>query len=257
MSILKTITAYKLKEVEATQKAFPISLLEKSNFYNSATISLKNALLNQPISIIAEHKRKSPSKNTINNTVTVDQVVLGYETAGAAALSILTDSKFFGGSLTDLLVARNHTTLPILRKDFMVTTYQIYETKAYGADAILLIAACLTSKEINEFSKLAKKIGLEVLVEIHNEEELQKALQPTVDIIGVNNRNLKTFEVSIQNSLDLVKNIPSSFIKISESGIQNINTINHLKSAGYQGFLIGETFMKEKNPGKALQNFLT
>jgi len=219
--------------------------------------SLRIHLENSSTGIIAEHKRRSPSKAVINDKVVLTDVVKGYEENGAAGLSILTDTNFFGGSLDDLTLARLQSDLPILRKEFIVDPYQIVEAKAYGADAILLIAACLEEKEIKEFSQFAKSIGLEVLLEIHNEEELKKSLFPSIDLIGVNNRNLKTFEVSIETSKFLADKIPSEFLKISESGLQHHTQIRELKDYGYQGFLMGEAFMKQSNPGEALKHFLS
>lgn len=255
MTILDTINNYKKLEVASKKAAFPISLLEQSTYFKKETISLVTSLKNASTGIIAEHKRKSPSKSVINDQILLPEVVKGYELAGAAGISVLTDTKFFGGSLDDLLLARKTVSSPILRKEFIIDPYQMFEAKAFGADAILLIAASLSKKEISGFSQLAKQLQLEVLVEIHNEEELEKSLQTTVDLIGVNNRNLKTFEVSIENSIQLAEKIPSEFVKISESGINHIENIKKLKKYGFEGFLIGEHFMKTDNPGKALKDF--
>lgn len=257
MTILDKINAYKKLEVASNKKAFPISLLEKSPFYESESASLVKSIKSHKIGIIAEHKRKSPSKSVINDSILLPQVIKGYETAGATAISVLTDTKFFGGSLQDLLLARAHTSIPILRKEFIIDSYQIVEAKANGADAILLIAASLSKEEIKAFSSLAKQLNLEVLVEIHNEDELDKSLHPTVDIIGVNNRNLKTFEVSIENSIQLSEKIPSDFVKISESGISGPKSVRKLINHDFEGFLIGEHFMKTENPGMALKTFIS
>ncbi len=256
MTILEKITTYKQKEVSAKKEAFPISVLEQSQWFERATTSLANALQNDSAGIIAEHKRKSPSKPVINNKVQVQEVALGYELAGVSGMSVLTDTNFFGGSLDDLALARKATSFPLLRKEFIIDSYQIYEAKAYGADAILLIAACLTQHELKEFSRVAKSLQLDVLLEVHNEEELKKSLLPSVDMLGVNNRNLKTFETSIEISKQLASLIPSDFIKVSESGISNTKAISELKEYGYQGFLIGENFMKTDDPGKAARKFI-
>ncbi len=256
MTILEKITTYKQKEVSAKKEAFPISVLEQSQWFERATTSLANALQNDSAGIIAEHKRKSPSKPVINNKVQVQEVALGYELAGVSGMSVLTDTNFFGGSLDDLALARKATSFPLLRKEFIIDSYQIYEAKAYGADAILLIAACLTQHELKEFSRVAKSLQLDVLLEVHNEEELKKSLLPSVDMLGVNNRNLKTFETSIEISKQLASLIPSDFIKVSESGISNTKAISELKEYGYQGFLIGESFMKTDDPGKAARKFI-
>lgn len=257
MTILEKINNYKRLEVVTKKKAFPISILEQSSYFHKETVSLAKAIKNSGSGIIAEHKRKSPSKSVINDKILLPDVVQGYENAGAAGISVLTDTKFFGGSLDDLLLARKTVSLPILRKEFIVDEYQIFEAKAYGADAILLIAASLSNQEIKAFSTLAKQLQLDVLVEIHNEAELDKSVHSTVDIIGVNNRNLKTFEVSIENSIRLSEKIPSDFVKISESGINDVGKVKELKKHGFEGFLIGEHFMKTENPGNALLNFIS
>ncbi|RDK83275.1 indole-3-glycerol phosphate synthase TrpC [Marinirhabdus gelatinilytica] len=256
MDILKKITYYKRKEVSAKKEAFPISLLEQSKWFQQETKSLATALKKASTGIIAEHKRKSPSKPIINNKVQIQDVARGYESAAVSGMSVLTDTNFFGGSLDDLVVARQATSIPLLRKEFIIDPYQIYEAKAYGADAILLIAACLSAKELKEFSTLAKSLHLDVLLEIHNEEELQKSLCETVDMLGVNNRNLKTFKTSIEISKALASKIPQDFVKVSESGISNIEAISELKNYGYQGFLIGEHFMKTENPGETAKQFI-
>lgn len=257
MTILEKINNYKRLEVVTKKEAFPISILEQSSYFHKETVSLAKAIKNSASGIIAEHKRKSPSKSVINDKILLPDVVQGYENAGAAGISVLTDTKFFGGSLDDLLLARKTVSLPILRKEFIVDKYQIFEAKAYGADAILLIAASLSNQEIKTFSALAKQLQLDVLVEIHNEAELDKSVHSTVDIIGVNNRNLKTFEVSIENSIRLSEKIPSDFVKISESGINDVGNVKELKKHGFEGFLIGEHFMKTENPGNALLNFIS
>jgi indole-3-glycerol phosphate synthase len=256
VTILEKITRYKQQEVSAKKEAFPISLLEQSPWFERDTISLATAVRNTSSGIIAEYKRKSPSKPMINNLAQVQEVAKGYEAAGASGMSVLTDTNFFGGSLDDLVVARKATVFPVLRKEFIIDPYQIYEAKAYGADAILLIAACLTAQQLKEFSKLAKSLQLDVLLEVHNEEEIHKSLHDTVDMLGVNNRNLKTFTTSIEVSKQLAKHIPHEFVKISESGIGTLATISELKEHGYQGFLIGENFMKTENPGLAAQQFI-
>ncbi len=256
MTILDQITTYKRQEVEARKIGFPISLLEQSQLFSRECISMAGALRSSDHGIIAEHKRRSPSKSVINDTALLPEVVLGYQNAGVCAISVLTDTKFFGGSLDDLILARQQVSLPILRKEFIIDPYQIYEAKAYGADAILLIANCLTKEEIIAYSNLARQLGMDVLLEVHNAAELEKSLHPTVDILGVNNRNLKTFEVSLETSRILSELIPKEFVKISESGISSTQAIAELKTYGYQGFLMGEHFMKTRNPGEAAQKFL-
>jgi len=255
MTILNQITDYKKLEVAARKKAFPVSLLKQSTLFNRSCLSMAQSVANGS-GIIAEHKRRSPSKSVINEKALVPEVVKGYEKAGVSAISVLTDTKFFGGSLDDLSLARASVKIPLLRKEFIIDPYQIYEAKAYGADAILLIAACLTEIELQEFSALSKELGMDVLLEIHNEEELKKSLHPTVDLLGVNNRNLKTFEVSLDASKALSQLIPDTYIKVSESGISTVEAIQELKPYGYQGFLIGERFMKTDNPGESAEEFI-
>jgi len=256
MNILQKITSNKYKEVAAKKEAIPTRLLEKFPLFAKETKSLAEALRISTTGIIAEHKRRSPSKSVINEHVLLREVVSGYENAGAKGISVLTDSTFFGGSLDDLLVAEKTVSIPILRKEFIIDPYQIYEAKAYGADAILLIAACLSAEELKQFSFLAKSLKLDVLLEVHNSEELKKSLLPNVDMIGVNNRNLKNFDVSIEISKKLSEEIPSDFVKISESGISDVETIKDLRTYGFEGFLVGENFMKTEKPGETAKQFI-
>jgi indole-3-glycerol phosphate synthase len=256
MTILDQIIASKKREVALKKTVISILQLENSSLFNSKTNSLSKSISNSPFGIIAEHKRRSPSKETINHSLSVEEVVKGYENANASGISVLTDSQYFGGSLDDLILARATVKTPILRKEFIIDEYQILETKANGADAILLIASVLTHEEIKLLSLFAKSIALEVLLEVHNQEELERSIMPSIDIIGVNNRNLKTFELNLQTSIDLVNQIPNDFVKISESGISQAQDIKLLKNHGFQGFLIGENFMKTSNPGKSLEQFI-
>ena len=256
MNILDKIVADKYKEVDLKKSLIPTKQLEASVLFNRKTSSLANALRNSATGIIAEHKRRSPSKDTINQNTNVSQVAKGYQKAGVCGMSVLTDIKYFGGSLEDLQLARASVNMPLLRKEFIINEYQIIEAKAHGADVILLIAAILTKEEIKSFSELAKSLGLDVLLEVHNEEELHKSIMPSLDMLGVNNRNLKTFEVSLETSKSLSTLIPDDFVKVSESGISNIEAIQDLKQYGYQGFLIGENFMKTNNPGKSAIEFI-
>ncbi len=256
MNILDRIILDKRREVVLKKSIIPISQLENSVLFERKTISLANNLRNSDSGIIAEHKRRSPSKPNINNNFTVEEVVKGYENAGVCGISVLTDGKYFGGSLDDLLLARASVNTPLLRKEFIVDEYQILEAKAHGADLILLIAAVLTREEIRHLSEFAKALNLEVLLEVHNLEELQKSIMPSLDMIGVNNRNLKTFEVSLDFSKQLANEIPDDFVKVSESGISSIEAINELKPFGYKGFLIGENFMKTDNAGLAAKEFI-
>ncbi|WP_133674591.1 indole-3-glycerol phosphate synthase TrpC [Maribacter caenipelagi] len=256
MNILDKIVADKRKEVELKKSIIPVSQYEASVLFERNTNSMAQALKNSDSGIIAEFKRRSPSKESINQNANVGQVAKGYENAGVCGMSVLTDIKYFGGSIEDLVLARSSVNLPLLRKEFIISEYQIIEAKAYGADVILLIAAILTKQEIKTYSELAKSLGLDVLLEVHNEEELHKSIMPSLDMLGVNNRNLKTFEVSLETSKTLSKLIPDDFVKVSESGISSIDAIKELKPFGYEGFLIGENFMKTDNPGKSAIEFI-
>jgi indole-3-glycerol phosphate synthase len=257
MTILDKIVERKRVEVSEAQTKVSIEELSEYPLFSRTCYSLKESVLDsQRTGIISEYKRASPSKGVINNINTVSEVVKGYQNAGASAISVLTDADFFQGSLKDLEEARSVLTIPLLRKEFIIDKYQIAEAKAYGADIILLIAACLTNEEVGELSNYAKTLGLNVLLEVHNEKELKGNLFDTVDAIGVNNRNLKDFSVSLAHSYDLVNKIPDTYIKVSESGISDPQTIRELKSIGYNSFLIGENFMKTTDPGKALLEFV-
>ena len=256
MTILDNIVNDKRIEVDLKKSLIPVKQLEASVLFHRNTISLAANLRQSDSGIIAEHKRRSPSKSVINQNLNVFDVAKGYEEAGVCGMSVLTDSKYFGGSLDDLLIARASCNLPLLRKEFIIDAYQIIEAKAYGADVILLIAAILTKQEIKLFSELAKSLHLDVLLEVHNEDELHKSLMPSLDMLGVNNRNLKTFEVSLEISKNLSTLIPNDFVKVSESGISHIQAIKELKPYGYQGFLIGENFMKTDNAGKSAKQFI-
>ena len=256
MTILDEIVAYKIKEVEERKLLYPTKLLERSMYFETETVSLKQYILRDDLSrIIAEFKRKSPSKGIINDIDTVDRVSVWYMQAGASALSILTDEKFFGGTNQDLITARKYNYCPILRKDFVIDEYQLVEAKSIGADAVLLIAEVLEKDKLFELAKEAKKLGLEVLMEIHHEKQLEKVNQ-YVDLVGVNNRDLSTFNVDINNSMRIIKQIPNEFVKISESGISTAEDVVLLKQVGFNGFLIGEKFMKSDRPGKACENFI-
>jgi indole-3-glycerol phosphate synthase len=256
MNLLEKIISDKKREVSLKKSIIPISQLEKSLLFSSKTYSLGKMLLKSNNGIIAEHKRRSPSKSEINHGLSVQDVVLGYENAGVCGISVLTDGKYFGGSLDDFILARASVNIPLLRKDFTIDAYQIMEAKAHGADVVLLIAAVLSRHEIKELSELSHRLGMEVLCEVHNEEELEKAIMPGIDFIGVNNRNLKTFEVNIENSIKLSDKIPKEFLKVSESGLDNAAAIKELRNYGFQGFLMGEHFMKTENPGNSAQKFI-
>ncbi|CAM1363899.1 Indole-3-glycerol phosphate synthase [Tenacibaculum litopenaei] len=258
MTILEKIIAFKKKEVAKFKSEIPVKKLVESPSFKKSCFSLKESLT-APYStgIIAEFKRQSPSKGIINDKATIEDVTTGYLDANVAAQSILTDTSFFGGSLADLMEARTiNQQKPILRKDFVVDGFQIVEAKAIGADVILLIAACLTAQELKNYGQLATDLGMEVLYEVHTQEDLDKINDLDNKIIGVNNRNLKTFEVDLEHSIALANQIPSSAVKVSESGISDPRIITGLKEYGFQGFLIGENFMKEAHPGQACKDFI-
>ena len=257
MDILETIVAAKKKEIEPFKAKSPVERFEQDGFFwqikNRSLV--QSLLLPGSTGIIAEFKRKSPSKGWFKTKeLEVEPVVTAYN-KHAAGISVLTDSKFFGGDLDDLIQTKEVTDIPILRKDFIIDKWQIAEAKAFGADVILLIAACLTQAEVKEFASYANSIGLESILEVHNEEELGHCCDE-VSMVGVNNRNLKTFEVDINTSLQLIDKIPAGKPAIAESGINSTETIVTLRNAGFKGFLIGENFMKDAKPGKAFEEFV-
>lgn len=256
MNILDKIIAHKKQEVQQRKSLVPVKELEKSAYFSAPTFSLKKSLLNDMgAGIIAEFKRKSPSKGVINSAASVGQATLGYSEAGATALSILTDTEFFGGINEDVTSARKLNTIPILRKDFIIDEYQIIEAKSIGASVILLLANVLSANEIKKLATVAKWLELEVLLEIRDKSELG-SVNMLIDCVGVNNRNLKDFKVDVNQSFELANSIPDEFIKISESGIDSAKTIHELQRAGFKGFLIGEAFMKEKDPAAACAKFI-
>ncbi len=257
MNILDKIVANKKIEVQHAKSLTSVAQLETADLFGRDCYSFKDFLLDpKRTGIIAEFKRKSPSKGIINDKVSVEAVTNAYADAGASALSVLTDHDFFMGDKADLVAARKANTIPVLRKDFMIDEYQIIEAKSLGADIILLIAAILTPTEIKDLATLAKSLGLNILLEVHNLEELERSITPNLDAIGVNNRNLADFSVSVETSYQLAPHIPAEFLKISESAISNPETIKQLKTAGFNGFLIGENFMKQVDPGKAIREFV-
>jgi indole-3-glycerol phosphate synthase len=257
MNILDQIIDHKRKEVIDNKSLYPVKLLEQSIFFPSPAVSLKKYVQRQDkTGIIAEFKRKSPSKGIINAHASVERTTIGYMQAGASALSILTDKHFFGGGNEDLKIVRKYNFCPVLRKDFTIDEYQIIEAKSIGADAILLIAAVLSTKQSTELTAFAHSLGLEVLLEVHDAIELKENLETGADLIGVNNRNLKTFEVSIETSKRLANLMPKGTVSVSESGIATPETIIELKQFGYSGFLIGENFMKHSRPEEEAKSFM-
>ena len=274
MDILSEIIAHKRTEVELQkQSVSPEQLREQvQKLMESSSVprhSTRQALASSPTGIIAEFKRRSPSKGWIYETAKAEEIPAAYETAGASALSILTDEKFFGGSLRDISTARPLVDIPILRKDFIIDEYQLLQARIVGADAVLLIAACLTQKECTTLTTQAHALGLEVLLEIHNPSELPY-INKEVDMLGVNNRNLGTFVTDVKNSFRIARQLQQAIgskkgasdvrnmpILVSESGISHPETIRSLRAAGFRGFLIGEAFMKTDHPGDTLKDFIS
>ncbi|GIV33672.1 MAG: indole-3-glycerol phosphate synthase [Chitinophagales bacterium] len=256
MSILEEIRKHKIREVAERKELYPVKLLERSMYFKERPVSLRKYLLRKDLcGIIAEFKRQSPSRGVINRYARAAEVCHGYMQAGASALSVLTDTKYFGGSADDLQAARKFNYCPILRKDFILDEYQIIEARSMGADVVLLIAALLDKKEMHKLAKFAVSLGMEVLAEFHSHEELGK-LNPYIQHVGVNNRDLKTFDVNLTTAYELAEHIPDDFIKIAESGIEEATTVFALRKAGYHGFLIGEYFMRQPDPAAACARFI-
>lgn len=255
MNILDKIIAHKRQEVEERKAAVPVAALERSRFFSRATLA-PGEFLTGPgrTGIIAEFKRRSPSKGIINDRVSAADVTKGYTAAGASCLSVLTDGNFFGGSREDLEAARVNA-IPILRKDFIIDPYQIVEARSMGADMILLIAACLTPAEVRRLAEFAVSMGLEPVLELHSDDELDHICDAT-KLVGVNNRDLKTFTVDVERSIRLSRRLPGDRLLIGESGIDNIETIRYMREAGFHGFLIGEYFMKQQDPAIAFASFV-
>ena len=255
-NILAKIVEHKKIEVAERKTKMSITQLEDMPLFTKEAYSLKLNLLNpSSTGIIAEFKRKSPSKGVINDTALVEDITKAYTQFGAAGISVLTDTDFFGGSIDDLSIAVKNP-IPVLRKEFIIDEFQLVEAKAYGASVILLIAACLTPSLTHNFAVFAKNIGLEVLLEIHDENELGH-ISDAVDFVGINNRSLKSFEVNIEHSLQLKHQLPKGILSIAESGIYSVETFKLLKKEGFDGFLMGEYFMKEANPATSFEAFVT
>ncbi|RQO34513.1 indole-3-glycerol phosphate synthase TrpC [Chryseobacterium sp. KBW03] len=253
MTILDKIIERKKEEIAAAKSSVSVNQLKDSDFFGRKTYSLKESIKNKS-GIIAEFKRQSPSKGIINNNVQPLEVVSAYENFGASGISILTDSDFFGGNFDDILSVRSEIKIPILRKDFMIDEYQFYEAKSIGADVVLLIASCLSPAQVEEFTELAHELEMEVLLEIHTEEEL-KHCNSKIDLVGINNRNLKDFKVDLQHSVQLKNLLPKDVLSVAESGIYNLEDFKFLKVKGFDGFLMGEYFMKNTDPAKAFEDF--
>lgn len=253
-NILETIIAKKRLEVAERKSTRPAAELEKGRHFKKTALSLRKSVLSDRRNgIIAEYKRQSPSRGIINHRDSVEAVTMAYAAYGASGISVLTDHPFFGGSLDDLLSAVDNG-VPLLRKDFIIDEYQLLEAKAFGADAVLLIAACLSQAEVKALAGTAKSLGLEVLLELHAEDELGHLL-PGIDLVGVNNRNLRTFTVDLEQSVRLAGKIGDGFVRVAESGINSVEDVRYLKSHGFRGFLIGDYFMRQPSPMLAFKEF--
>ena len=255
MDILEQIVYVKKEEVRTRKITAPVSMLEKSAFFNLVMPSFHKALSGPGPSVIGEFKRKSPSRGNINLTADIHSVADGYQDAGIAAMSVLTDKQFFGGDNSDLQAAAGILRIPVLKKDFIVDEYQVIEAKSSGAAAILLIASILSSKEVEILSASALGLGMDILLEIHEPADIDK-LNQNIKIIGVNNRNLRTFEVSLDNSENLFKQLPQNCLKVAESGFRSGEDVKRLYQKGYDAFLIGENFMRSRDPGISAAAFI-
>ena len=254
--ILQEIIENKKEEIARRKEVFSIDLLESNcEEFDRKSFSMSNSIRESQSGIISEFKRRSPSKGWINEKADLLQITKDYQLNGASALSILTDNKYFGGKLEDIKAVRDSIDIPILRKEFIIDEYQLFQAKLIGADAVLLIAAALDKKRFIELSDMAHQLGMEVLLEIHSEKEMEY-IDDKVEMIGVNNRNLGTFVTDVKNSVAMVEKLPKDRVLISESGISSPSTIKMLKEKGFNGFLIGECFMREENPGDAFAKFI-
>lgn len=257
-TILDRIINHKKKEVERNKSLYPVKLLEQSIYFDTKPISLRHYLTRpDKLGIIAEFKRRSPSKGVINAYADVERTTIGYMQAGASAISMLTDKDYFGGSNSDLTTARKFNYCPLLRKDFIVNEYQILEAKSIGADAILLIASALEPAAAARYAIFAKSLGLEVLLECVSKIELDSYYTEDMDVVGINNRNLKDFTQSLDLSFELIDKMASHAVKVAESSIRTAHDIAKLKQAGFNGFLIGEAFMKTARPEKTCEALIS
>ncbi len=253
MSFLSEIIERKRQRLESVKQAVPLESFE----VRKGSHRFRQALLRDGINIIAEFKRRSPSKGAIRAEANLSQIVTSYEAGGAAAISVLTEEDYFSGSLEDLRLAKQSVDLPVLRKDFIIDDYQVYESAAAGADAVLLIVAALDDEKLLSLRALIEdELSMDALIEVHTREEMQRALACGASVIGVNNRNLHTFEVSLETSLSLAAEVPTEAVLISESGLKSATDLARLRDAGFRGFLIGESLMRSDDPGAALRDLM-
>jgi len=258
MNILAEIVAKKRSRVEEARRVVPLERLRQEAFEvrrNAKTHALRAALQHEGINIIAEFKRRSPSKGVIRANADLQSIVRSYEAGGAIALSVLTEEDCFDGSLDDLRAAKESVALPVLRKDFVFDEYQVFESVAAGADAVLLIVAALEDRELESLRRLAEdELGIDALVEVHNEQEMDRAASSGATLVGVNNRDLRTFEVTLETSLKLARVAPGDALLVSESGLNNGADLRRLREYGFHGFLIGESLMRAADPELALRD---
>lgn len=255
MNILDTIVQSKKEELRLAQKQVPLTALQDAAHYHRTTLSVAARLLApEGLPVIAEYKRRSPSKGWIHEQAHLPTVVAGYASQHVAAISILTDGPFFGGSPAHLQEARGLVDVPLLRKDFTIDAYQLHEAKAWGADVVLLIAAILSPTQVQELSHEAHSLGLQVLLELHDESELEHVC-PGISLVGINNRNLKSFEVNTDQSIRLQQQLPTHLLRVAESGIHSAETGAMLLDAGFDLLLMGEYFMKQAQPPIAIAHF--
>lgn len=256
-NILDKIVQQKLAEVAVQKEQMPIfQLMEQENFKRTCFSAKKSITRKGASGVIAEFKRQSPSKGVINGTVKPQDVVKSYQEAGASMVSVLTDEVFFGAKAADFSAARESLSIPLLRKEFIVDAYQIYQSKAMGADVILLIAAILSPQRCKDFAFIAKDLGMEVLLELHDESELDH-VNRFVDLVGINNRNLKDFSVDTDRSIRVAAKLPEDMIRVAESGLDSPEVVRKMRQNGFQAFLMGEHFMKQDSPGNACKQFIT
>ncbi len=255
MDILDTIVSYKKKEIEKLKSRVSVSLNNQYPEYNNRKNNFTVSMKMPGISIIAEIKRKSPSAGNFKKNFDPVRIAIEYEKNGADGISVLTDKKFFGGETKHLSFLKDNIKLPVLRKDFIIDPYQLHESKILGADCILLIARILEEKRLKEFISITRNLGMSSLVEVHSRQEIEKSIACGAEIIGINNRDLSTFEVNIEKSLQLAALIPDHIVKISESGIHHASQVKKLYESGFDGVLIGETFMRSEEPGKLIQQW--
>lgn len=255
--LLERIVEARRQALAEAKRIIPTAKLEERAAVAPPPRDLAAALVRPGVNIIAELKRASPSGGVLRAAYNPAALAPALEAAGAAALSVLTEPEFFQGALEELAVARKLTGLPVLRKDFLFDPYQLYEARAAGADAFLLIAAILTTAELRQLMTLGRQLGMVALVEVHSPEELTRALEAGAEVVGVNNRNLRTFAVSLETSLALIESIPEECVTVSESGLSTAAVLARLRAAGFDAFLIGEHLMRAPNPEEALRDLLT